>query len=349
MTYLRSCWYLAAWADEVPRNAVLARRLLDEPVMLMRDNGGKVSALLDRCPHRFAPLSRGRMVDGAIACTYHGLAFDGHGRCVVNPHGPVLRSMAVKHYPVIEAHRGIWIWMGDPDAATPESLRDLRFLADAPDSAFSKGYVRGRGDYELFVDNILDLTHADYLHPDTLGGGSLTRTRAKIFDKGDHVAVNWDCVNEVPSPQQRATRGLGEDSRVDSWVHVEWSAPATLSLRSGAVPTGTPHDRAGITTNVHIMTPESDGSTHYFFAATRDFALLDDALNERIATVRSHVFASEDKPMIEAQQDRIGGAGFWELDPILLRIDEGAVRVRRKLAAMIAREEEAQTPIPVAP
>jgi len=347
MPYLRNCWYMAAWADEIPAGGLLARRLLDEPVVLFRGSDDKVGAVSDRCPHRFAPLSRGKVVGRAITCGYHGLAFDGRGQCVVNPHGPIPRSMEIKHYPIMEAYRGIWIWMGTPAAANPRALRDLSFLDESPDTAFSKGYLFGRGNYQLYVDNILDLTHVDYLHATTLGSGAFTRTRAKVTETDDCVSVHRDCVNEAPSPLMRAIRGLSEEARVDSWNHVEWSAPAVMTLSGGNVPAGEsregPHNNMN-TLNLHIVTPETSRTTHYFFATTRDFALEDAAFNERFAETRYRIFSTEDEPMINAQQESMGESDFWDLEPMLLRIDEGSVRVRRKLARMIETERETRPP-----
>ena len=337
MSYLRNAWYLAAWADEVG-DTPLARTFLDEPVVLFRDAEGRPTALFDRCPHRFAPLSMGRVSQGTITCAYHGLGFAGDGACVLNPHGPVTRSLAVRSFPVAERHRAIWIWMGDPALANPDAIRDLSFLADAPDTAFNKGYLLGSGHYQLFVDNILDLSHTDYLHPDTLGGGSVTRTPAEVEERADGViAVHWRPTNEVPVPLLAGRLPAGVD-RVDSWTEVEWSAPGVMSLVSGAVPTGTARSNGGNSMNVHIMTPETQRTTHYFFASTRDFALDDAELNERTRMIRAQIFATEDEPMIAAQQERIGDADFWSLRPALLRIDKGAAVVRRRMDAMIAAE-----------
>lgn len=341
MTYLRNCWYMAAWADELARP--LARTLLDEPVVLWRDEHGAVHALFDRCPHRFAPLSLGRVEGAAISCAYHGLAFGADGACVRNPHGPIGRALAVRSYPVVEAHRAVWIWMGAAEAADPAAIRDLSFLSEAPDSAFNKGYIHGTGHYQLFVDNILDLSHTDYLHPDTLGGGSITRTRAEIDERPDGtVAVAWRPTNEVPIPLVAGRLPPGVD-RVDSWTEVEWTAPGVIKLVNGAVPAGTPRDLAGNMINVHILSPETSSTSHYFFASTRDFALDDVALNEATRQARAHIFATEDEPMIAAQQARIGNADFWSLKPALLRIDQGAVLVRRRMDGLIAAEQAIPT------
>lgn len=339
MTYLRNCWYMAGWADELGPDG-LPRTLLDLPVFFYRDAEGAPHALFDRCPHRFAPLSMGEVKDGVVTCRYHGLAFDGAGHCVRNPHGPVTSALSTPSFPVFERYRALWIWMGDPKLADPASLRDLDFLSTAPDTAFNKGYIRGSGHYQLFMDNLLDLSHTDYLHPDTLGGGSITRTKAKVEQRDDGViAILWDSYDDVPPPLVRQKLPPGVD-KADSWTHVEWSAPGIMKLINGVVPVGAPREGAGLSTNVHIMTPETTGSTHYFFASTRDYAVDDAALNEAIGRIRQQIFTNEDQPMIAAQQTRIGDSTFWDLKPKLLRIDEGAVAVRRRLDALIAAEQE---------
>lgn len=308
---------------------MLARRVLDEPVLLFRGTQGAADALIDRCPHHFAPLSRGRGDGGNIVCGYHGFVFDGRGACVHDPHGVALKSLAVRSLLLRDAHRALWIWMGDREQGQSGAPPDLAFIDDAPDTAFSKGYVRARAHYQLFVDNILDLTHADFLHPDTLGGGAFTRARARVIVRGTSIGVHWLNPDELPSPLMASVRG--SDGRVDSWTEVDWYPASVLALRSGAVQAGTSCEMSGNVSNLHILTPETATTTHYFYAHTRDFAVDDDALNERIAATRDQIFATEDKPMVEAQQERMEGSSFGSLGPVLLRIDEGIVRVHRRL------------------
>jgi len=87
MAFLKNCWYVAAWDDEVGANDLFKRILLNEPLMFFRDTSGVAHALLDRCPHRFAPLSMGTHKGDCVRCPYHGLEFDATGACVHNPHG----------------------------------------------------------------------------------------------------------------------------------------------------------------------------------------------------------------------------------------------------------------------
>ena len=84
--YLKNTWYVATWADEVGRQP-LRRKLLDQDLAIFRKQDGQPVAIGNRCPHRFAPLSMGKLIGDCIECPYHGLQFDGSGNCVVNPHG----------------------------------------------------------------------------------------------------------------------------------------------------------------------------------------------------------------------------------------------------------------------
>jgi len=180
MGFLFGCWYIAAWSDDLPAAGMLSRTILGEPVLLLRDEDGLIGAVRDMCPHRFAPLSRGNFAGGKVTCGYHGLGFALDGRCVANPHGPVVSGLNVKSWPVHEAYKAIWIWMGDPAQADPALIPDLGYIDACPPSAFSKGYLSSYGNYQLYVDNILDLSHIDYLHPTTLGGGALSRATPRV-------------------------------------------------------------------------------------------------------------------------------------------------------------------------
>jgi len=342
MKYLRNTWYLAAWSDEIALGRVLARTLLDTPLVLFRGGDGKVGALFDRCPHRFAPLSAGTVQGSNLVCGYHGLGFNAAGQCAVNPHGPLLR-VGVTSYPVHEAHRALWIWMGDPKQADSRRIPDLSFLTETPPTAFSKGNIVARGNYEIFVDNIMDLSHTDYLHPLTLGGAGVTGTRPKVVETDDYVEATWFASDSRPSPLL-AELFATLPARTDFWQRVRWYAPAVIRLTAATVAAGGSESEALANLNAHIITPESATSSHYFFAATRNYRVDDVELNLRIAAAREEIFGTEDKPMIERVQQRMGDAEFWSLKPALLPIDVAPVRVRRKLKKLI----DAESGLPVA-
>jgi len=90
---------------------------------------------------------------------------------------------------------------------------------------------------------------------------------------------------------------------------------------------------------IHMLTPETDRTTHYFFTAVRfNVKTADDALNrqiqDRISTTRRFAFEEQDAPVIEAQQAIID-ATTTPVDPVILAIDVGPVRYKGILQKMI--------------
>ena len=88
------------------------------------------------------------------------------------------------------------------------------------------------------------------------------------------------------------------------------------------------------------MTPETEHATHYFWSNARDFALDDHVLHDALQKGFEMAFEHQDKPMVLAQKDAMDGADFWDLKPVILPGDAGAVRARRVLRKLI-REEQA--------
>jgi len=337
MTWLRNAWYQAGWSSELAADAPLVRTILDDPILFYREASGSVAAVLDRCPHRFAPLSAGRVAAGEVTCGYHGLAFDFTGACTRNPHGPVTSRMRVRAYPVVERHAAIWIWMGDPGAVDESKLPDLGFIDATPESARISGYMPTRANYQLMADNILDLSHADYLHPDTLGG-MMTNAKSRTWEEGDTVTAEWLAEACTPPP---AFRAMVRDGLADIWTQVVWSPPALMVLGTAAKPAGVRRTGGDEAYTLHNMVPETMTTTHYFFCSTRSFLTDDAEFSALLRAAITQAFRDEDKPMLEKQQARMAGHDFWALDPILLPIDAGAVRARRKLDALIAKEARA--------
>ncbi len=341
-SYLLNTWYVAAWSSELKDGAVLGRTLLEQPVALFRRADGSAAAVLDRCPHRFAPLSDGWVEDGRLICRYHGLGFDGAGACVSNPHGPPLRGMTLPAWAVHEVHHAIWVWFGDPEQADPELIPDLSYLTAAPATAFSAGMLTGKGNYELFVDNLMDLSHTDYLHPNTLGGGAVTKVKPAVVEADDHIEVTWRADDTPPSP---LLRKLFPDlpAQTDFWQRVRWYAPGVMKLTAATGAAGGAEEDALVNVNAHITTPETATSSHYFFAATRNFKVDDGELNAMIAAKREEIFVTEDKPMLARVQERMGEAEFWSLKPRMLPIDAAPVAVRRRMRRLIEAEAAARS------
>ena len=323
--YVRNAWYMAAWAQEVPEGGFLARTLLDAKWLLFRNEDGSWAMVADRCPHRFVPLSRGTFENGRIACGYHGLTFDGSGTCVHNPFGGDLPDTArLKTYPVVEAHGGLWFWPGDPDAADPAAIPDFTFI-DAGTPIERAQYVMGVN-YELIADNLLDLSHAEFLHVESFGtNGSLFSHGAQTVESDESGAIwnKWDMTG-APPPGWAAPM-LGEGETVDQALHIRWHAPANLALFIRMARSGCAEPMVPPMANPHILTPETQSSTHYFFTHNP---------GEEEAAQARRVFLDEDEPMIAAQAEAMAGQDFWDCRPLILASDKAAILARRRLMQM---------------
>lgn len=345
MDYLLNAWYMAGWGSELEKGVLPARKLLDEPIVMFRDAGNVAHALQDRCPHRFAPLSCGRLLadKGAVQCGYHGLEFDGSGHCVLNPHGDgkIPAAAKVRSYPLVERFSVLWIWMGDPAHADPSRIPDFSCM-DPANWYVGKAYLRPRANYRLEVDNILDLSHIEFLHPDSLGSESVRQPHTEVRQEGDYVwslrFIESEVLPDAACDQFGVPRGL----RVDRWLDVRWNAPSNLLLLGGATPTGRPRSEAvGLTfTNPHLFTPETHSTSHYWFAMCQprtDGPQAQDVA-DRVVETFANTFDREDTPMLERQQESIGEEDFWSLKPVLLVGDAAGVRVRRQLDNLIQSE-----------
>ena len=159
---------MAAWDHEVQRLKLMRRILLGEPVVLYRKTDGAPVALEDRCCHRPAPLSQGRLRGDRVECGYHGLQFDPSGVCVHIPsQDSIPKSARVRSYPLVEKYHCLWIWMGDPALADAAPIPDFGVMSHL-DWSWRGERLEVEGHYLLVIENLMDLTHLPALHLTTL-------------------------------------------------------------------------------------------------------------------------------------------------------------------------------------
>jgi phenylpropionate dioxygenase-like ring-hydroxylating dioxygenase large terminal subunit len=343
MTYLRNVWTIAAWARELRASTLLARTLLDEPLVFYRDASGTPCALADRCPHRFAPLSMGRLCDGgaSVQCPYHGLRFDGSGACVHNPHGDgnIPHAAKVRSYPVVERWSALWIWMGDPACADASQIPDFSFN-DPEHWAVGTGSMVVDAPYELEIDNILDLSHAEFIHP-LFSSDALRRGKFECQQDGETIWSKRFMPNDEQVSDFLRQAFQVERGAIDRWLHVRWNAPATMALWAGGVASGQPMEQGVVSQQAHCFTPESASRTHYFYSIAFPCAMgpiAEQLATQNVAALREP-FEHEDKPVIEAVGRRMGGKDLFALKPVMLPGDAAAVRARRLLQSMIEKEQ----------
>jgi len=321
---------------------LMRRILLDEPVVLYRKADGKPVALADRCAHRHAPLSMGRVKGDNIECRYHGLAFAPDGRCARIPMQETIPPAAcVRSYPVVEKFHWIWIWMGDPARADPALIEDFHWMDD-PAWRFKGERLHVAGNYMLVVENLCDLSHLPFLHATSLADTAIPPNDipVKTERRGNSIRVERWILDTPTPPYFRLLAKFKKEDRVDRWMHLEFSPPAMVRLDIGAAKTGTGardgDRRQGITTrNLNAITPETARTAHYFWAQAQDFGL-DDPTIADIDFQLVHDAFQEDLAIIRGQQENIDIAP--DAPRLNIATDTGGMQARRIVETLIARE-----------
>ena len=303
--FVRNAWYVAAWDHEITRT--LKRRIiLDEPVLLFRKNDGTAVALEDRCCHRQAPLSMGKLIGDTVKCPYHGLEFDPSGKCIKIPSQDMVPASAkVRAFPMIEKNHWLWIWMGDPAKADPAKIEDFHFLDD-PAWRFGGNYLHVESNYLLLVENLLDTTHLPFLHPTTLGTDSFARSEFEVKREGDRITVARYVMNDLPAAFHKQMGGFPEGMKVDRWQVTHYGPPCFVKLDVGSAPVGTDVRKGerskGVNMwNLNAITPETEKTAHYFFAQAYNFKLDEAWVGNALAKQITEIFM-DDMAMVRAQQ-----------------------------------------------
>lgn len=343
MEFLRNCWHVAMWSQDLAAEKIMPRTLLSEGIVFFRDESGTVHAIEDRCPHRSAPLHMGTLIPGGrIRCAYHGLELDGSGSCVHNPHasGRIPQDAKVTAYPVCEKHSLIWIWMGSQEADT-SSIPDFSAL-DGGMEISKRDYIRMEANYALVTDNLMDLSHTAFLHDGILGSKDTIKANLQVAQNGNQITVAREVTN-APVPGFFDLMYKRDNGLVDLWADIRWDAPGCMLNDTGVTDPGEPRSRGTGIYGMHFLTPETETSCHYHFAAARQNPIswgepIDTEIREKVSELRRFAFEFQDKAVIEGQQKVLLR---YPQPPkfVLLEIDGGTVRYRRTMESLMAAEK----------
>ena len=335
--YLEAVWYFGGWANQIKAGEARGLTLAEREIAVYRSEEGQVFAIGNRCPHRFAPLHLGKVKGDLLECGYHGLQFAGSGSCAFNPHmkNGAGGAVSVPSYAVEERYGAVWIWLSAQVAPDASLIPDFSHLSNFPATAHRHVETMSvKADYELIVDNLLDPTHSEYVHVGVLGGNGLQLgVRAEITEASHMLEADYSYDGGAAVPIMR--QFLPDVEQVDSWLTCTYYAPGYVSVIGGIKPAGAPREQGVWAGAYHILMPTKPLHTNYDVMTTRNFQLDDVALTDALCEGGAYAFNQQDKPIIEAQQTMMGENDFWDLKPALFPSDTPAVRVRRKLQALL--------------
>ena len=348
--YLLNCWYVAGWDSELAEGQFQAVTICDVPLLVYRTSDGEIVVLEDRCCHRMAPLSKGRLEDGCnVRCMYHGLKFDSSGQCIEIPGQDVIPPAAcVRRFAAVVRYDWIWVWMGDAGSAD-EALLPYTPHTDRDDLIYRHGQIDYDANYELVNDNLTDFTHLAFVH-----GNSFMATEAwahkrptvKPIERGIRV-TRWFRPEEAPlkAEAQSGDRVSGSLADLAMFQSYDYLAPGILLMYSAFFdPEMMPADGVsrpeakpmGLRVDLQAVTPMSSRRTRYFFRSGVRAGEGGEAMADRTKAVTEMAFA-EDREMIEAQQQILDGRPGRE---VLISSDVGPVQFRSVLRKLRSAERE---------
>ena len=195
---IQNQWYAILPSREVKPGRITAVRRLNLDLAVFRGEDGQLGCVVDRCTHRGAALSGGKVEDGCIRCPFHGLAFDPSGRCTFIPaNGKASPQENARHniqaYPVRELEGIIFLWHGD----TGSEAEELPFFYGELDGMVCSEIVDAwHTHYSRAIENQLDVVHVPIVHHNTIGRGNKTLINGpKVIVEGDRITTSAN--NEV--------------------------------------------------------------------------------------------------------------------------------------------------------
>jgi vanillate O-demethylase monooxygenase subunit len=240
-------------------------------------------------------------------------------------------ALCAQSYPILERYGFVWVWIGDAGAADPALVPDL-WMCAPPEWVVDGDTYHVRCNYQLLIDNLMDLTHETHVHATSIGQRELRDFPISTrVENGKVVLERW-LANVPASP---AYEGVAKGGRVNRWQICYFIAPSNVVIDVGVAPVDMPATLANHPVHsfvINAMTPETETTTHYYWGASRNIDIDDQARTERTKAIQAAVF-KEDIAILEAQQRSI------EINPDLtlrnFSIDAGGVRSRAIIRRLV--------------
>ena len=249
---LRNYWYPLLQSKDLPADKPVPLKALNESLVAWRGLDGSPNVVADLCPHRSAPLSIGRVLNGDIQCPWHGLRFDGQGRCTLIPwepdDSPLLEKRSIAGYPTRDLGGWIWVYIGDTKKYPAPQLEDV-----VPEELFKPDeFIVFLHPTEVWKSNWLqgldgsDGYHAVMLHSEsqpieTKGykGGPLERSKVPQEDRRVKVVDTPQGLRGVA--YERGGEHIHHGHFMKGWKGERWTLPCLFSLPLAPAPNVTPY------------------------------------------------------------------------------------------------------------
>jgi phenylpropionate dioxygenase-like ring-hydroxylating dioxygenase large terminal subunit len=220
-------WYIACSSPEL-KHKPLPTTIASIPLVIFRTASNKIAALEDRCAHRHAPLSAGKICQEHIQCPYHGWQYDTEGTVKKIPALPpdfkLASNLHIKKYHCVEQDGYVWVCLAD----TPATPQPVKFpYLDAPGWTSFRMKTRFLAPIDICLENFLDCPHATFVHcfwfrtPKAKPVKAIVKTLedgavAEYFEEPRESAIVWWLLSQKNTQLQHTDRFIAPaTSRVD--------------------------------------------------------------------------------------------------------------------------------------
>jgi phenylpropionate dioxygenase-like ring-hydroxylating dioxygenase large terminal subunit len=241
----------------------------------------------------------------------------------------------VRSFPAAERSGLVYVWMGEPVRA------DRSLIPDFPENGGAAWAASGalrhvEANYQLVVDNLLDLTHLTFVHKTTLAGPGIQENPLDVRVDGERVIARREMRGVDPAPIFRTLRHFPD--KIDRYQNITFIPPSHVHIRIEATPAGA-NDDPDLVHHVVLnhLTPETERTTHYFWSICRRMRIDDAAIGQRLFEMNRAAF-DEDAEVLKHQQAMIdrdsARAALANLDA-----DKATVAARRIVRRKIEAEK----------
>lgn len=325
---LKRFWYPVIPIAQLPPGYPQAFTLLGQKIVLWLDAQGRPSAVADRCCHRSAQLSKGKVVNDNIQCPYHGWTFNGAGTCTYVPQlkdGTISSSYKVDAYACTQRYGYIWVCLGEP-------LCDIPNIAEADDPQYRlihEFYEPWKCAGLRVMENEFDTAHPTFVHTTTFGSEEHPIPDTMELEEKEW-GIEFRSTLGVTNPELQQQNLKLEQHKTVRTMHMTWYMPFTAQIRIG-YPNGLVH------IIVNTAVPIDDSTSQIVQFCLRNDTEAQTKAKNAIAFDRA--VTREDKAILETTDYDV------PLDITIeqhMMTDKPGIMMRRKLLALLKAHGEVE-------
>ena len=222
---IKNQWYVVLDAKQVKRNKLLGVTRLSDKLVFWRDDQNQVHCIFDKCCHRGASLSTGKIIDNHVECPFHGFQYDASGKVQYIPangkNAKVPERYKVNAYLVKEAYGFIWLWYSDQRTNVPE----IPFFEELREGFSYGGFSETwKVHYTRAIENQLDVVHLPFVHASTIGKGNSRLVNGPVVKWNDN-RMTFYVKNE--KDQGQIPKKPNEIENYEELFHLQFQMPNT--------------------------------------------------------------------------------------------------------------------------